>query len=188
MAKGRESGMPAAGYWDTFFDPECVLGALGVGGNVVEFGCGYGTFTVPAAKRTTGTVHALDIDPGMVAETARRAAEAGLANVRAERRDFIADGSGVTGADFALLFNILHIEDPVGLLREAYRSLKPGGMSGVIHWNHDPATPRGPSMDIRPKPEQCRAWAEAAGFEVVRDEPLACCPHHYGAVIRRPGV
>lgn len=186
MAKGRESGMPAAEYWATFFDPECVLRAFECDGDVVEFGCGYGTFTVAAARRTSGVVHALDIEAEMVAATARRAVEDGISNVRAERRDFLAEGSGITGADFAMLFNILHIEEPVALLREAYQSLRAGGRCGIIHWNYDPTTPRGPSMAIRPTPEQCRVWAEEAGFETVRSEPLTCCPYHYGLVIRRP--
>jgi hypothetical protein len=43
---------------------------------------------------------------------------------------------------------------PEGLLREAYRILSHGGRLGIMHWNYDPATPRGPSMDIRPGPEQ----------------------------------
>ena len=49
MAKGRESGMPGEGYWASFFDPSCVLTALGCDErvrDVVEFGCGYGTFTL----------------------------------------------------------------------------------------------------------------------------------------------
>ncbi|HEX6986848.1 MAG TPA: class I SAM-dependent methyltransferase, partial [Planctomycetaceae bacterium] len=118
MAKGRESGMPAADYWAAFFDPGCVLDALecdGRCGDVVEFGCGYGLFTEAAARRVSGIVHALDIDPDMVETTARRVAAAGLANVHVERRDFVADGCGLPDrtADYAMLFNILHIEDPV---------------------------------------------------------------------------
>lgn len=190
MAKGRESGMPEEGVWASFFQPECVLAALGCDDRVrevVEFGCGYGTFTVPTARRVRGTVYALDIDAEMAELTARRAAEAGLANVRVERRDFVADGCGRPGgsAGFAMLFNILHIEEPVALLREALRVLAPGGTCGIIHWNYDPATPRGPSMEIRPRPEQCRRWAEEAGFEFVRFETLECCPYHYGLVMRR---
>lgn len=31
-------------------------------------------------------------------------------------------------------------------------TLLPDGRLGIMHWNHDPATPRGPSMTIRPRP------------------------------------
>jgi SAM-dependent methyltransferase len=191
MPKGRESGMPDEAYWASFFQPESVLDALELTpgcGDVVEFGCGYGTFTLPAARRTSGVVQALDIEPEMIAATSRLALEAGLANVRTELRDFVSTGCGrVDGsAAYVMLFNILHIEAPVSLLREAHRVLSPGGLCGVMHWNYDPTTPRGPSMEIRPRPEQCRAWGEAAGFEFVRFANLPGCPYHYGLLLRKP--
>jgi hypothetical protein len=70
-----------------------------------------------------GRVFALDIDPTMVAVTGNRAKSAGLTNVMAGVRDFIADGSGPTNEQvgYAMLFNILHIENPIDLLREAHR-------------------------------------------------------------------
>jgi SAM-dependent methyltransferase len=188
----RESGMPEERVWESFFDPPSLFDALGLNGldgDVIEFGCGYGTFTVEAARRTTGTLVALDIDADMVARSVRRAAMEGIRNVCIEQRDFVGTGCGrVDGsADYALLFNILHLERPVELLREVYRTLKPGGRAGVIHWKYDRTTPRGPSMEIRPKPEQCRAWAEDAGFERIRDVSLPGCPYHYGLVFHRPG-
>jgi len=82
-------------------------------------------------------------------------------------------------------FNILHVEDPVELLREAFRVLSPEGKLGIIHWKTDPATPRGPSMAIRPQASQCRAWAEQAGFQFLRDENLSCCSWHWGMVLTR---
>ena len=164
------------------------MGCAGQCGDVVEFGCGYGTFTVPAASLVDGRVFALDIESDMISETAKKAAEAGLSNVVPERRDFLATGCGRPNGSigYAMLFNILHIENPVGLLREAYRALKPGGLAGIIHWKHDPKSPRGPSIEIRPTPEQCRDWAETAGFEFGRDESLCCCSWHYGMVVRKP--
>ena len=189
--KVRESGMPDPASWEQFFNPLCILERLNCGdsnGDAVEFGCGYGTFTLPAAELVDGRVFALDIEPGLVAETARKAADAGLSNVVAEHRDFVADGCGRPDGSigYALLFNILHTEDPIGLLREARRALATGGTAAIIHWRKDLTTPRGPSPEIRPDPEQCRAWGEAAGLEFVRYESLSCCSWHWGLIMRRP--
>jgi predicted methyltransferase len=106
--------------------------------------------------------------------------------VKAIERDFVAEGTGLPDAstDYAMLFNILHAEDPVGLLREAWRVLRPGGKVAVIHWVYDAATPRGPDLSMRPRPAQCRTWVQHAGFELVLPE-VALPPHHYGVVGRR---
>lgn len=189
--KGRESGMPDKAYWETFFNPRCLLEKLGSKepcGDVVEFGCGYGTFTLPAAQRVTGRVFTFDIEPSMVAETMRMAHEAGFSNVVAEVRDFLATGTGLPDAsvDHAMLFNILHVEDSFRLLAEAFRVLVPKGQASIIHWRSDIETPRGPSLAIRPSPEQCRDWGEQAGFRFVRFEPLTCSPYHFGLVMERP--
>jgi hypothetical protein len=61
-------------------------------------------------------VLAFDIEPEMVAATVAKVSATDLSNVFTEVRDFVADGCGEAG--YAMLFNILHIEDPVGLLRE----------------------------------------------------------------------
>jgi SAM-dependent methyltransferase len=94
--KTRDSGMPDEKLWASFFDPEVILDQLGLcslKGDVVEFGCGYGTFTIPATQRTSGTVHALDIEPEMVALVQAKAAN--FPNIRAEIRDFVAQGTGL---------------------------------------------------------------------------------------------
>lgn len=193
--KGRESGMPEETLWDTFFDPPVILARLGMDaqtGDVAEFGCGYGTFTVPAARLVRGVVHAFDIEPDMISATEAKVRQAGLGNVRLYERDFLTDGTGLPGAsvDFAMLFNILHVDDPMALLREARRVLVSGGRVGVIHWDYDPATPRGPSMEIRPRPEQCRVWAEAAGLVALTTVPVELPPYHYGWAFRalEPGA
>jgi ubiquinone/menaquinone biosynthesis C-methylase UbiE len=188
MAKGRESGMPDEAYWQEFFNPECIVSKLDCsGGDVIEFGCGYGLFTVPAARLISGSVYALDIDRDMIAATKSRAAEAGCSNVNVQECDFLAHGCGRpdgSGA-YAMLFNILHIAEVHELLRETHRVLAPGGKVGVIHWKPDPSTPRGPSLPIRPSPEQCREWAEQAGLTFVRNEDLCCCSWHWGLVLQK---
>lgn len=187
--KARDSGMPPEEMWRGFFDAPEILRALDVVGaqaDIVEFGCGYGTFTVEAARRTRGLVRALDIEESMVRATEAKAREFGLTNIRALRRDIIADGTGLDEAsvDCALLFNILHTELPVPLLREALRVLRPGGRVGIIHWIHDASTPRGPALAIRPRPEQCREWLHAAGFVDV-SATIDLPPYHYGLSARK---
>jgi len=183
--------MPEESLWSTFFVPEDVLARLGLTADccdAVDFGCGYGTFTIPAARIVRGVVYALDIEPEMVAATVAKARAAGLANVLARQRDFVAEGSGLPdgAVDYAMLFNILHAEDPLALLREARRVLSAGGRLGIMHWNYDPTTPRGPNMAIRPRPEQCRAWAEQAGFRLAGPERINLPPYHYGLVMVHP--
>jgi SAM-dependent methyltransferase len=169
--------MPSEAFWETLFDVSLILRELGIGpnlSNVAELGCGYGTFTVPIAQSISGTVYTFDVDPAMVRRTTQRAA--GLPIV-AQVRDVMEEGFGVQ-ADAVLLFNILHCEQPVRLLHHAADALLPGGEVLVIHWRYG-NTPRGPALDIRPKPEQIAAWA----LETGRLRPGAAVdlpPWHYG--------
>jgi SAM-dependent methyltransferase len=188
--KLRESGMPEEAYWETLFDVPLILDRLGIDArlrNVIEFGCGYGTFTIPVAKRVSGVVTTFDIDPAMVERTRGRAATAGACNVRYVVRDVFAEGFGgeACSQDACLLFNILHCEEPVGLLAESARVVRPGGAVLLIHWRCDPATPRGPSMDIRPRPERIIGWAGQTGLLEAEGPMIDLPPWHYGFRLRR---
>ncbi|MBS0581390.1 MAG: class I SAM-dependent methyltransferase [Proteobacteria bacterium] len=183
----RESSMPAQDYWESLFDADAILTHFGLHGDVAELGCGYGTFTLPLARRTRGTVHAIDIDPTMVETVQRRAADAGLDNIKAAVRDVMAGGFAAADAtlDGVVLFNILHGELPLVMLTEARRVLKPGGTVAVIHWRSDIATPRGPNLAIRPSPAAIIAWvAHVGGLEMPRP-PFLLPPWHFGLEFTR---
>jgi SAM-dependent methyltransferase len=191
--KGRDSGMPAEDYWNSFFNADCVIeklfGPNGCQGNVVEFGSGYGTFTLPAAKRATGVVSAFDIEPDLVAALRQKAHVLAQSNIDVIVRDFVADGTGLAPASqaHAMIYNLLHLETPLALLAEAHRVLTRGGTLSIIHWRRDIPTPRGPSLDIRPSPQECKTWITAAGFDFVEDVDLSrCCPYHFGMTATRP--
>lgn len=188
--KGRESGMPDEDYWSGFFDPARVVDMLipfdYIGqGDVAEFGTGYGTFTLPVAARISGGVHGFDIEPELVAFVQAKCKRLAVSNVHVAVRDFVLQGTGLPDASVAhvMIYNLLHIEHPVELLKEAFRILKPGGSVSVIHWRRDIPTPRGPSMDIRPSPEQCAQWSRQAGFHETKTEDItAAVPYHYGLI------
>jgi SAM-dependent methyltransferase len=188
--KLRESGMPEEAYWETLFDVPLILDRLGIDAglkNVVELGCGYGTFTIPVAKRISGTVATFDIDEGMIERTRQRAAATGAYNVVYIVQDVFADGFGgkAGSKDACLLFNILHCEEPVRLLAEAARVVRPGGAVLVIHWRCDPATPRGPNLEIRPRPEQIAGWAKETGLLEAEGRVIELPPWHYGTRLHR---
>jgi ubiquinone/menaquinone biosynthesis C-methylase UbiE len=186
--KVRDSGMPEQSYWEGLFDIGGVLDALKIDREVndaIEVGCGYGTFTLPLAQRIRGTLHAFDIEPEMVKITEKRATAAGIKNLRLVACDVIAAGFDLPpkSVDAVLLFNILHADDPVGMLRAAGEVVRPGGRVIAIHWRSDVKTPRGPDLSIRPKPEQIATWATSVGLRPQPSQLLP--PWHFGIVLLR---
>lgn len=151
--------------------------------DAVEFGAGYGTFTLPAASVISGKLFALEIEQDLIANLRKKISERSIDNIEIVKRDFVSDGTGLSdnSVDSAMLFNILHNENPAELLKEAYRVLKKDGRAAVMHWIYSEDTPRGPSLKIRPKPEQCREWLKEAGFEIEK-EYIELPPFHYGVV------
>jgi SAM-dependent methyltransferase len=182
--KIRDSGMPDEAYWETLFDVPLILARLNIsrGRDVAELGCGYGTFTLPIARAIPGTLYTFDVDPTMLARTRERTS--GL-RVVCQQRDVMESGFGVE-ADAVLLFNLLHCEEPVRLLRYARDGLNADGEVLVIHWRYGD-TPRGPSLTIRPRPEQIVEWARDAGLEPV-GETIDLPPWHFGLRFRDPSA
>lgn len=182
--KIRESGMPEENYWESFFNTASIFSKLQLDSeivDVVEFGSGYGTFTIPAAKIIKGNIYAIDIDGSMITRLHKRIFEEQLVNIKVIKKDFVKDGTGLkdNSIDYVMMFNILHAENPEVLLNEAYRILKQKGRLGVIHWIHSQETPRGPSLYIRPTPLQCSDWIKKSKYKIINDE-IDLPPYHFG--------
>lgn len=186
--KFRESGMPLEQQWYTYFDPLHVLIQLGVDEHIktlVDIGCGYGTFLFPAATLVKSKIVGIDIDKEMIALCKKKAKEFNISNVDLIHGDIstyetlknLKIYSGMI--DYVSLFNILHCEEPLKLLKNVYDILNAEGKIGVIHWKYG-ITPRGPSMEIRPTPETIIDWAKETGFNLEKHIDLP--PYHYGLV------
>ena len=187
--KLRDSGMPEENYWESLFDIPLVLARLGIDSttrDVAELGCGYGTFALPVARAIGGKLYTFDIEGIMVRRTLERARQAGIRNIVCRKRDVMEFGFDVPDpVDAVLLFNILHSQQPVRLLRHARATIRPGGTVLVIHWRTNVSTPRGPVLDIRPGPEQIVAWARQVDKLSCKHGVLELPPWHYGLVLQR---
>jgi len=107
---------------------------------VLDFGCGSGTYTIPAAKIVAeqGRVYALDKDKKALDELIQKAKLAGLKNIEridtsGEPRIDLTDES----VDIVLLFDVFHsyyfaqADDRKSLLNEIYRIMKPSAFISV---------------------------------------------------------
>lgn len=186
--KYRESGMPNEQMWDTFFNSQHILNQIDIDKNIktlIDIGCGYGTFLIPAAKLVKNKVIGIDIENEMIETCRKKFQEQGIKNIDLLHGDIsteqtVKDLEKYKGEiDYICLFNILHCELPLDLLNAAYRILNSNGKIGVIHWKYE-NTPRGPSMEIRPTPEIINGWALTAGF--VLEKYVELPPYHYGLV------
>ena len=182
--------MPAEDLWASFFNIDLILSELQINSDVndlVEVGCGYGTFTIPVAKKISGNLYAFDIEDEMLEIVKQKLIRENIHNVKLEQRDLLAQKTGLAdnSNDYVLLFNILHYESPLEFINEAYRILKQNGKVGIIHWRSDIETPRGPELSIRPTPEQCVEWAFQSGFRIAK-EPEILEPFHFGMIIQKP--
>jgi len=106
----------------------------------------------------------------------------GVGNIICEQRDVLQHGFGLEpdSQDACLLFNIMHCEEPLRILGEAACVVGRKGAVHVIHWRYDSTTPRGPSMEIRPQPEQILEWGSTAGLIAGSDPVLDLPPWHFG--------
>ena len=187
--KVRDSGMPDEKLWNDFFDTDLILSELHIDlkiKDLVEIGCGYGTFTIPASRLLKGKLYAFDIENEMIESLSEKLSNQQINNVILEQRDILTQTTGLVdnSVDYVMLFNILHHDSPKDFFDESFRILKQNGKIGVIHWRSDISTPRGPELNIRPKPEQIIEMIDINRFNILK-KPFILNPYHYGLIISK---
>lgn len=161
---------------DAWQRPDQVMDALQIGeGSVVaDLGAGGGWFTVRLARRVgpNGRVYAEDIQPEMIGAIQRRVQREGLRNVTTVMGTAVDPRIPEGAVDAVLIVDAYHeMEQPVMLLRNLARTLKPNGVVGIINFKKDGGGP-GPAMDERVEPAKVIADAKAAGLELKRRDDL----------------
>jgi ubiquinone/menaquinone biosynthesis C-methylase UbiE len=159
---------------DAYQRPDQIMDALQIaeGSVVADLGAGGGWFTVRLSRRVgpNGRVYAEDIQPQMIEAIKRRSAREGLSNVTWVLGTPVDPKLKPGLLDAALIVDAYHeIEQPVTLLRNLSRALKPTGMIGIVNYKKDGGGP-GPAMDERVDAEKVIADAQAAGLELRKRE------------------
>lgn len=111
-----------------------ILPHLKPGMSLLDCGCGPGAITFGLADAVApGRVVGADIEPAMIEQATRLAAEEGIQNVEFKVGD-IYDLPFEDG-EFDVVFShsvTEHLSDPVRALRELHRVAKPGGLAGIV--------------------------------------------------------
>jgi ubiquinone/menaquinone biosynthesis C-methylase UbiE len=149
---------------------------IGEGSVVADLGAGGGWFTVRLARRVgpNGHVFAEDIQKQMLDSISRRVEREGNLSKRVTLKLGTAKDPNLPAGvlDAALIVDAYHeMADPVVLLRNLARSLKPGGRIGIVEFTNEGSGP-GPRMDERVDPQQVISAAEAAGLRLTSRERL----------------
>ena len=122
-----------------------VLQQIGIrrGQTVLDFGCGYGTYTIPVAKviNKQGRVYALEKDKEALDELMQRSESAGLKNIeRMETSGELEIELNDESVDVVLLFDVFHsfyfpqARDRRRLLGEIYRIMRPSAFLSISVW------------------------------------------------------
>jgi ubiquinone/menaquinone biosynthesis C-methylase UbiE len=127
---------------DLLQDPRRILdmAQLREGMRVADYGCGPGSFAIPAALIVGdgGRVYAIDIYPLAISSVRERASKKGLRNVEPILVQAYDTGIEASSIDRVLLIDTIHrIEDTDTLFREIRRILKPDGLL-FMHKGHIP--------------------------------------------------
>jgi predicted methyltransferase len=159
---------------DAWQRPDQIMDALqiGEGSTVGDLGAGGGWFTVRLAARVgpNGRVYAEDVQVEMVQAIERRMAREGLDKIVKIVLGTQTDPKFPELLDAVLIVDAYpEMTQPVTLLRNLAKSLKPTGTIGIVNFKKDGGGP-GPKMEERVDPEKVIRDARAAGLELRKHE------------------
>lgn len=155
--------------------PDQIMDALSIaeGSVVADLGAGGGWFTVRLARRVgpNGLVYGEDIQPEMIEAIGRRVQGEGLRNVRTVLGTET-DPKLPTRVDAVLIVDVYNeIDDPVTVLKNVARYLKPQGRLGIVDFNQGGGGP-GPEPDKRVDPQTIINDAAQAGLQLLSREAV----------------
>ncbi|MCC6860168.1 MAG: methyltransferase domain-containing protein [Bryobacterales bacterium] len=136
---------------------------------VADIGAGAGYFAIPIALRIApGPLFAVDFQPEMLARLREKLSRPDMpANLQLVEGSAHKTNLPSDSCDRILMANLWHeLDEHPGVLREAARLLRPGGLLVILDWRHDVDRPPGPPLEHRIRMEDAVYTLEHSGFTV----------------------
>ncbi|MDH4218420.1 MAG: class I SAM-dependent methyltransferase [Candidatus Aminicenantes bacterium] len=152
--------------------PDLVLKTIGIKPGMIigEVGAGRGRYTVQIASRIrpSGMIYANDIEKEYLQYLERRCADHGLTNVKTVLGGLTDPKLPPAALDMVIMVNVVHcLAEPVALLRNIKKSLKPDGVIAIVEGNLDKAPDAAGEWYSRSK--LLKIYKDA-GYDLVREE------------------
>ena len=149
--------------------------AIDQAATVLDLGCGTGVAARAIAARPafTGTVLGIDLSPHLVAGAEELAAAEGLGDrVRFRVGDMRSLDLPDGGFDAVVAHTLIsHVDDPRGVLAEARRVVKPGGLIGIFDGDYASLTFGQPDPDRGKTDDEAIQQAIITNPRVMRQMP-----------------
>jgi ubiquinone/menaquinone biosynthesis C-methylase UbiE len=174
-----------------FADPKKNIEQFGLepGQKVADLGSGSGFYSLAAAEvlRGSGAVYAVDVQQDLLTTLSNAARAEKLGVIQTIWGDIEKTGGtklADKSVDAAIVSNVLfQAESKEGLLKEAFRILKPRGRLLLIDWS-DSFGGMGPHPESVVNREAAEKLLSETGFQYERE--ISAGEHHYGLIYKRP--
>ncbi len=158
---GRLDDLVPDVIWEAFAAPDAR--------DVIEVGAGTGMFAREFASRMVagGVLHAVDSEPVMLEWMAEHLPNDPENMIHVVSADALSIPLAPACADIVYSINLHHeLDDPAGMLAEAKRLLRPGGVIAIVDWKRE-ITPKGPPLEHRIGAGELMRQLRSAGFSDV---------------------
>ena len=143
---------------------------------IADVGAGTGVFSVSLARATgpTGTVLAVEVDPGFLPMIAQKAMDGGVENIQTVLGEFTDPMLPRRDIDVAFFHDVIHhIEGRPAYLQAAARYMGPGSRVVVVDYHGDrPGAPHSGQPELLITLQQVREWMGDAGFDMTQEFDL----------------